>query len=298
MNQNSISKNFRIIFLVMFISSQATSQNLVDTNKVWNVLGCQNFGACLTNIYWFGADTTVGSQQYKLLVVDNDSGFPSFYEPIALREDTAAKQIFFLEPGGETLIYDFSLNQGASYSSNLNGFVIDVMVDSTDTITLLNGESRKRMFVTISSQGPSYPEIWIEGIGSLMGLTQVGLFFYLTDLWPELLCFEENDTLKYHNPNYATCFIWTIGVPEINEPIRSTVSPNPFSSVATIIFSKPLPEGCTLKLLNIEGRLMLQFPVTSGPELVLERNNLAAGVYFFQVMNGPLLIATGKLLVQ
>ena len=147
------------VFILSTIYTNA--QTLVDTNKVWNVVTCLNFGPCGTTSFHFGLDTIIVNQTYKKIVVNNYSipiGFNPI--PIAAREDLNTKQIYFHNGNIEYLGYDFSLAKGETFITNFGGCSHQMIVDSVDMITLLNGESRKRI---LFFGGVT----WIEGIGSL-----------------------------------------------------------------------------------------------------------------------------------
>lgn len=275
---------------------KANAQTMVDTGKVWNVAKCLNFGPCGTTNYSFGADTTIGLHQYKLLIVDDDSGaFWAPYEPIAIREDTTAKQIFFYIDSGESLIYDFSISQGASYTITFMGCNLSITADSVDTVVLLSGESRKRMWVTITTLGgscfsSSYTEIWIEGIGSLLGLTRAAYFAFVADVYPELICFHENDTLKYHSTNYSSCFFTTVGVKELTEESQIKIFPNPASESISVQTSNSLGQLSHITILNSVGQIVM----TSKPSNNIDLHELTSGLYFIQATNSKGIFTTTK----
>jgi hypothetical protein len=261
-----------------------SAQTMVDINKVWNVSSCINFGSCGTTNYYFGGDTTIGIHQYKLLIVDRDSGIMAPYEPIAMREDTAARQIFFYESTGETLVYDFSILQGNSYTTTINGCYLKITADSVDTVVLLNGESRKRIWVTIQSiSGSCFPfsiyyEIWIEGIGSLQGLTRAGYYTFVADDMNELICFHENDTLKYHNNNYTGCFFSNIGTNQKQAKTNFKIFPNPTSGFITI----ETDETTELKevlIKDVFGRTIL-----TTDKLTVDLSNFCSGIYILNLV--------------
>jgi hypothetical protein len=272
------------IFLTLTLIT-TNAQTMVDTGKVWNVVGClNNFVVCGTTNYSFGTDTIIGIQQYKLLNADNDSGFLSFYEPIALREDTINRQVFFYDISGENLIYDFSITQGASYSTTVGGCDIGITADSVDTIILLSGESRKRMQVTITAIGvsclpfTSYTETWIEGIGSLMGLTKVGFYTYVADVFTELICFHENDTVKYHDTQYPSCFYSTVVVNELSSKNLIKIFPNPASDFISIRADNSDKIRYVI-ISNVFGEVLLTTDKTE-----IDLSEFSTGIYFVQVI--------------
>jgi hypothetical protein len=268
------------------------AQTIVDTNKVWNVVTCFNFGGCGTSVFSFGADTTIGIYQYKKLILNLDSGGFSFNTPIAAREDTSTKQVFFYN-NGEYLAYDFSLNEGDTFTTNMDGCSIQMTVDSVDSVILFNGELRKRMFLSNFSQ-----ETWIEGVGSLNGLTYVGVYFCLVDIYPTLNCFKENDTLKYQNSNFSNCFYNTVDISELSSKNNVKVYPNPFTESTIITFDNSFFEKNTLKIFNTNGQLVKELRNITGNILTIERDKMCRGIYYFQLMNDRRQIGNGKLVIE
>lgn len=281
-----------LLLILMLISIGAKAQMLVDTSKTWNVIECMNFGGCGTIVFHFGADTTIGIHQYKTLSINSDSGGGSFIYPIAAREDTTNKQVFFYYGSNEYLAYDFSLNQGDTFATNINGCNFQMTVDTVDSVTLLNGDYRKRMFLS------NFQETWIEGVGSLSGLTYVGYNFCSVDIYPSLLCFKENDTLKYLNPSFTNCFYNTLGISELTSKNNFKVNPNPFNEFSMLTFENPLHENCSLKIWNTNGQIEKQYSNIRNNELKIDRDGMNSGIYFFQIMNNKRLIANGKLVIQ
>ena len=129
-----------LLILLTLITIKANAQSLVDTNKVWNVVSCLNFGPCGTTVFSFGADTTIGTFQYKKLIVNRDSAGFAYSYPIAAREDTITKRIYFYE-NGEYLAYDFSLNQGDTFTTSLNGCNLQMTPNPFTESTILSFEN-------------------------------------------------------------------------------------------------------------------------------------------------------------
>jgi hypothetical protein len=281
-----------LLITLSIITISTNAQTIVDTNKVWNVVTCLNFGGCGTTVFSFGADTTIGIYQYKKLKLNLDSGGFGLYYPIAAREDTITKQVFFYN-NGEYLGYDFSLNQGDTFNTNMNGCVIQMTVDSVDSVMLLNGELRKRMFFSNFSQ-----EIWIEGVGSSYGLTYVGADFCSIDIYPTLNCFKENDILKYQNSNYSNCFYNTVDISELSFKNNVKVHPNPFTEYTIITFDNSFFEKNTLKIFNTSGQLVKEYRNITGNILTIERDKMCRGIYYFQLMNDKRQIGNGKLVIE
>lgn len=96
----------------------------------------------------------------------------------------------------EVLIYEFDLEVGDTTEAyTFNGYyVVDI-----GTITLLNGEERKKLILTRSTN--STPIEWVDGIGSLEG----GLF-PIPDFegYTSLVCVKEPDQTIWLNPGQST----------------------------------------------------------------------------------------------
>ncbi len=99
----------------------------------------------------------------------------------------------------EWLIYDFDLEVGDTFNSYE---VID-----TDTITLLNGEDRKRLFLTKNGIGMVE---WVDGIGDLAwGLFPIADF----EGYTSLVCVKENDETIWLSPDQSAELCDSISCP-------------------------------------------------------------------------------------
>jgi hypothetical protein len=77
------------------------------------------------------------------------------------------------------------------------------------------------------------------------------------------------------------------------------VFPNPFSETLNIVINSPNEEqnNYHFQLLDIHGRI-LKTAQFQGNSFVLQRDDLGAGFYFFQIMNKNKLIGNGKIVVE
>lgn len=198
-----------VFFLIQGICSSTYSQNyysLVDTNKVWNVLYHQAIPPFnyTTKSVKFAGDTIIHSKKYHK-VFAQDSMLSIWYYYGRIREDSV-KNVFFKpyvpqSPNDtlEKLLYDFSKHANdtvvvQNWQSMTIHHIDSVLVDS---------QYRKRyfLFYTNGSYNPSFCEKWIEGIGSLNGVLNSGSYG-MTGGTFDLLCFTENNILKYQLPAY------------------------------------------------------------------------------------------------
>jgi hypothetical protein len=80
----------------------------------------------------------------------------------------------------------------------------------------------------------------------------------------------------------------------INIPM--TIAPNPFSQEAIVTFGTPLVDA-DAKLTTLTGQVARTFTVT-GTQLIIEKENLNPGVYFFTVVTDEGISTAQKLIVQ
>ncbi len=89
-------------------------------------------------------------------------------------------------------------------------------------------------------------------------------------------------------------------IEDVNGILKISVSPNPFTTQTTITLSNSQLSTRNLQLLLFD-LLGKQHQVTYTIEantIKLQRGNLPGGVYFFQIISGNEILATGKIIVQ
>jgi hypothetical protein len=75
------------------------------------------------------------------------------------------------------------------------------------------------------------------------------------------------------------------------------ICPNPFSFSSTLTLSDNVSlTDLTLSIFNMDGRMVRQTIITSH-ESVIERNGMAAGIYFYKITSGRTAKAFGKLII-
>jgi hypothetical protein len=73
--------------------------------------------------------------------------------------------------------------------------------------------------------------------------------------------------------------------------------PNPFIAQTTIFSSVEL-KNATLKIYNLPGPEILEEQGISGQQIIVKRNQLIRGVYFYRIIQGNEVMATGKMVVE
>lgn len=279
-----------ILLLLVIFSGITFGQTLIDTNKIWNVVNCLNFGPCWTESHKFEGDTTLNGNLYNKLLASSDSTLSSWYYYGAFREDTTGKVYTFVD-SEDILFYNFDLESGDDFILQWYGLNIALTVEQVDSITLLNGETRKRI-----KFDNNYGEEWIEGIGSIFGLPFVAYPQYSADLDHELNCFFENGELKYQNWNYDLCWYTTVGIEEKQTEQSWTITPNPFNKSCKIKSDNNLVNNYEVRILNNHGT-ELEIYSNNSPEMEIG-GDLKSGFYIIQIFEKGILKQTGKLIKE
>jgi hypothetical protein len=108
----------------------------------------------------------------------------------------------------------------------------------------------------------------------------------LIDATTRLLCFEENDTVKYRHQGYNTCFYSTVGTNELSvQPKnRILIYPNPSSNfisigeVADIITS--------YNIFDINGKSIIHSAKDyDNNRLTINISDLPQGIYYIKIQS-------------
>ncbi len=126
---------------------------------------------------------------------------------------------------GEILLYDFTANVGDTLWCGLWADEYHYNIVDSISIEHIGGVDRKKFWFGLEYGwfGTAAAEIWIEGIGSDLGLLYSGSAsisgaYYCT------LCFHQNDELIWQNPNYDDCTFDAVGE---NIGVKKVLYPNP-----------------------------------------------------------------------
>jgi len=90
----------------------------------------------------------------------------------------------------------------------------------------------------------------------------------------------------------------TTGLTEAAAPETTQLYPNPFSDNATLKLNVQNGFiGASMSITDAVGRIVKQIPI-NGPETTVLRDGMQPGLYFYNVQNNGLKIATGKLVIK
>lgn len=256
----------------------------MDTNKVWRVVTCLAW--CSTETFKFSGDTLLGGQLYNKLYSTHDSLMTNWSLEAVIREDSSGK-IYTRYQANDTLMYDFNLNiNDTARGISPSGCFYQYYVNLVDSVTLLNGEKRKRILFSNGEQ-------WIEGIGSLTGIIYPNLC--ITDIGVILNCFHENDTLKF-GPHYSDCYYNAVGINEISNSIKTTVKPNPVIGLATIQLEKNI-NSWNWELYNSLGQVVDKKENLSGDRMTINGTAFENGIYHYKIEKNSEILSIGKIII-
>lgn len=292
---------FLLLTLGISTSGNAQYHQLVDTGRVWTSTSCATnfFNACATNYYKIEQDTVIGSFTYKKVWMSSDSGLvnPTWFMQGCIREDSA-KKVYFVNymDTQEYMIYDFDLTAGDTAHLQYNGMPVALIVDSISSV-LIDNQLRNVFYLRPENSFYFYYQTWIEGIGSLDELLIMRA--PQTDYDSDLLCFHENDTLKYYNLNFTDCYYNTLGMPEYKAYNRISLSPNPTDGKFVISFPEHFTyDEAIVSVMDISGKTVASRQITSNEKAEMDLSELPAGLYFVRITGKGFTPMLGKVAVH
>jgi hypothetical protein len=302
---------FVYISLHFLTSIRLTAQEnaYLKNNPIWQLnSSCSIGGFCIQNElfnYYTKNDTLIDSVKYVEIFRKGQGSFtwnaggnnmgcvgnfvnidavPKFF----LR--SLDKQMYVRYPGDslEQLLYDFNLNVGDTLPLTYNNFFKDIYVTAIDSIYTAFGY-RKRFTLG----GSTWATHLIEGIGHSRGLVEP---LKVSPTCTYILnCYSINDT-SYYPTVGATCNV-AIGIATLTTDNAVTFFPNPLISSTLFTFSSA-QSAVLLKLFNSLGECVKTVESTHAGSLLLNRNELVAGFYFYELSTQQQIFAKGKLLIS
>jgi hypothetical protein len=258
------------------------SQVLVSESKLWSTVeyGTEQPDHQNYHSYWikFAGDSTIHDTIYKKTFRSDDSLHTIWISYGFMREDSSKKVYARNIPKvnnyalGEELIYDFNLKKGDTINM-LFGFYIPV--DSVGYISLEN-KICKTIYI-------SYVK-WIEGIGSNEGILHGLNDLLYTGQDNSLVCYSENDTVLYNDPNYNSCFvnhIYTgIQLPSYQKLSFHLTKDN---NDVFLIFSGEIPSDIKLSIYDVTGKRLYSgnYNIT---RINLSELNFRSGFYVYEAV--------------
>jgi hypothetical protein len=291
------------LFIVFNLFAQDNLQ-LIDTSKMWSTLSYSSWmpSMHMTRYNKFLGDTLINQTEYMKVWEATDEGYSNWILKGFIREDTNGNILLRTLYDEEGLIYKFNVNSGDNLTIN-NPFYCTpcptTVLDVDSVFIELSNEWRKR--ITLAPINPyGSEEYWIEGIGSLAGILHSSYHILpLTGGGYDLLCYWENESLIYSNPDYNFCYSSTVSSPDIS--ISETgiiIYPNPVVNQSRISINFPNKKNIKIEIRDIWGKLIKRFQVNSSNEIILNRSQFNSGLYIISINDENKIIAQKKLIVQ
>jgi len=197
-----------LLFLISIIGFTSKAQyRIIDKEKSWNVL--KSYKDLRTVSYKFLSDTTINNKTYTSLYYSFSDRLDTAEMNFAgfLREDTL-KGIVYIRfiNGDEFILYNFKVStcDVINLSSYNQDSKIYFEVDFIDTM-LVGGVKKRRLTLTSLDKTVAKDQIWVEGIGSTIGLIETGEAQY-GRYWSKLLCVKDSNDMIWSNRK-GLCYI-------------------------------------------------------------------------------------------
>jgi hypothetical protein len=88
-----------------------------------------------------------------------------------------------------------------------------------------------------------------------------------------------------------------IGIQEIKNNLHFSLFPNPFSSSATLMLSAPVLNA-KLSIYDMIGKEVKRIENLNGKEIIIQKENLKTGMYFFKIEDNKGFVGNGKFVVE
>ncbi len=207
--------------------------------------------------------------------------------------------------------YDSVYSSTGSYSFSFSPAVSMATLNFSGISNTPGNSEEVRLFVN----GDHYP---ISAPGSLNGcdpmavLTAQGNIAGCSDCpvsgWMEtpvdgpIYTLTVEDTVVSGNPAGAIfslfiCDSISTGIAEKNTTGKIDFSPNPFVN-QTILKFPPVRQKATLTLININGQLLKKVSNITNGHVLINRDGIPSGIYFFMLKTDDRIIGTGKLIAE
>lgn len=289
-------KKLVLIAFLWFLYSFSFSQNILNENgniletpkivsskNLWTEVSYGFRGETQSQRYTFSEDSTlIDSTWYFNVLYSNDKDGENWIKTRQYLRN-ADDKVYLMKDNKESILYDFSLMKGDTFTIVDHLGERELYVVDVDTIELLDNTKRKRIDLRCE-YFPEESTIWIEGIGDLKkGLLSAELSC-LFDIHTYLLCFYENGEQIYFNQDLETCWILSTSVDDLLTS-NLTIYPNPVSH--------------TLSIDEIEGELAYTIYSAMGSKMLsglskgdIDVSTLLPGFYVLTLSNDKEILKT------
>jgi hypothetical protein len=292
----------------IFLAIVTFSQSIVTSNRLWdNLINYYAFPPPVigTEHIKFTLDTVINSITYKKVERSLDEVQMDWSNYGYIREDSN-KQIFYkINPiDTERMLYDLNVQlydtilvYGLITSVNNYRELLPMTFYVTNIDSVLIDQSyRKRINLTIPEDTTFVFEQWIDSIGSTGGMLH-NKYIYVGCDYYSLLCFFEDGILKFHDPNYESCYYISGVVERTTLTPTVAVFPNPISDFSILeINGIEETNSISICLYNLLGKEI--YHSTGGKRMRISNNNFPPGIYFYDITFNNRVVGTGKIIIN
>lgn len=291
----------KIFYFFLLLSSFGKAQDFASVGATWTyndheLIGNLNYPRTIFSI----ADTVVNGIPCHIVIGDCQCGTSATNY---LYEINRRVYVYNNATSDFRLIYNFNLNEGDSWTvlaQNTVGDSITLRVDSV-TFDTINGNIRKVQHISPSGVFGNvyvFPGPIIEGIGSKSCLyPQAGFCDPPTD---GLRCYQDSLIGFYSTHLAPTCDVIYadsgIGIRELENKIHVTLSPNPMHEACMLQIDDNGSALGVFRMTDLSGRVVREERM-NGNKLVVHRNELEEGLYFYQILFEKQ-TAAGKIMID
>ncbi|MCC6584586.1 MAG: T9SS type A sorting domain-containing protein [Chitinophagales bacterium] len=248
-----MKKTLLVLLLYCALATNCLAQYfpLFKDNAVWlqqeelsgGAVGCRKTTISYTDI-------TIGSVTYKNCE-ELDEDKIAIAGPYYLREDCVTKKVYVYDQVNhvERLCYDFSLSSvGQSVTVYpISPIPVPAFATTLTVVSISINPNNSQRTITLSGYSPFFnanvTAVWLEGVGSLMGLIYNTDTYFSTSM-PDrklLLCHSKNNQPDYAAPQACVSF----SCPNPQDPIAENCSSSPCSTPLSISINPSLPVVCS-----------------------------------------------------
>jgi len=267
------------VAIALFTKDVSARFRMIDKDKSWNVLK-SFYRTKRTVSYKFLEDTVIGDFHYTNLYYSFaptiDTNF-MFYAG-AVREDTLAGKVFLRFVTGESfLIYDFkaAICDQIDITTFNARLLSSFEVEFADTV-VIDSVKRRRMYLTSLDPSVSKDQVWIEGIGSNVGLIETAEAQYGSYSSSMLCC--KNKTNLIWSSRKSLCFITTSDSRD-----KIVFKRNKRSSRARMISLDFDARKYTVKVISMKGKVVREKYIRTRKDLTFYK--VRRGDYIVQIVD-------------
>lgn len=165
-------------------------------------------------------------------------------------------------------------------------------------INPINPMNRRVTLVKTDAAGDTlWTRIFKQGSGNGLDITTDGGFVLIG--FTVALSAGQNDIylIKTDSLGLFSPTKTSVSNSELND-YNITAFPNPFSNFTTIKMEHPNISNHNLTLYNEQGQIVRTINNNNTNTIVIEKNNLPSGLYFFQITHKKKVVANGKLIAE